>query len=130
MRIKIDSQLKHMQEKEIVDKSKRCGERKRANGWRQIQLNCGVIIRLHIRYYCCFMEGYSIYIGKASTLYCRRARIIIKIISTLHAGFVVSVHRMITVENGPVDPDNIQGSHRPISFMRIKRILTRANDLP
>ena len=32
-------------------------------------------------------------------------------------------------ENRSVDPDNIQGSHRPVSFMRIKYI-TRANDLP
>ena len=35
--------------------------------WRDIRLN---------RYYC-FMKGYSIYIGTASTLYCRTAKIII-----------------------------------------------------
>ena len=29
----------------------------------------GAIIRLHFRYYCCFMEGYSTYIGTASTLH-------------------------------------------------------------
>ena len=34
---------------------------------------------------------------------------------------------MIDMENRPVDPDNIQGCHRPISFMRIKSI-TRTND--
>ena len=47
-------------------------------------------------------------------------------------GFIalrVLVHRMIIMENRSVDPDNIQGSHRLISFMRIKYI-TRANDLP
>ena len=54
-----------------------CGERKWANGWRKIPLLYGAIIRLHIRYYCCFMEGYSIYIGTTSTLYCRRAIIIL-----------------------------------------------------
>ena len=48
------------------------------NGWEKIPLFYGGIIRLH-RYYHCFMERYSIYIGKASaaTLYCRRAMIII-----------------------------------------------------
>ena len=36
-------------------------------------LHYGAIIRLHMTYYyyCCFMEGYSIYIGTASTLYLR-----------------------------------------------------------
>ena len=38
----------------------------------------------------------------------------------------VSVHRMV-MENRPVDPGSIQGSHRPISFIRIKD-RTRAND--
>ena len=33
------------------------------------------------------------------------------------------------MENRPVDPDNIEESHRPICFMRIK-YKTRANDLP
>ena len=51
--------------------------RKWANGGRKIPLHYGAIIRLHIRWYCCFKEGYSIYIGKASTLHCRRAKIII-----------------------------------------------------
>ena len=40
-------------------------------------LDYSAIIRLHIRcYYCSFMEGYSICIGKASTLrvHCRRAK--------------------------------------------------------
>ena len=48
------------------------------------------------------------------------------IIPTLYAGYIVSVHRMVT-ENRPVDPGSIQGSHRPMSFMRTR---TRANDLP
>ena len=59
---------------------RRCGERKWANGWRKKPLHYGAIIRLHIRCYCCFKEGYSIYTGKASTLHCRRAKIIIIII--------------------------------------------------
>ena len=50
------------------------------------------------------------------------------IIPTLYAGYIVSVHRMF-MENRPVDPGSIQGSHRPVSFMRIK-YRTRANDLP
>ena len=38
----------------------------------------GAIIQLHIiRYYGCFMEGYSVYLGTASTLCCRRAIMII-----------------------------------------------------
>ena len=41
---------------------------------------------------------------------------------------ILSVHMMIFMENHPVDPDNIEGSHRPVSFMRIKYI-PRANDL-
>ena len=44
-----------------------CGERKWGNGWRKIPLLYGAIIRLH-RSYGCFMEGYSIYIGTASTI--------------------------------------------------------------
>ena len=31
-----------------------------------------------------------------------------------------TVHRMV-MENRPVDPGSIQGSHRPISFIRIKQ---------
>ena len=38
------------------------------------------IVRLYIRYYCCFMEGYVIYIGAASTLHCRRAKILLLLI--------------------------------------------------
>ena len=67
MRIKVDSQLKHIWGKATIDIRRRCGERKWANGWRKIPLLYGAIIRLHIRYYCCFMEGFSIYIGTAST---------------------------------------------------------------
>ena len=33
----------------------------------------------------------------------------------------------MVMENRPVDPGSIQGSHRPISFIRIKH-RTRAND--
>ena len=43
----------------------------------------------------------------------------LNIIPTLYEGYIVSVHRMV-MENRPVDPGSIQGSHRPISFMRIK----------
>ena len=39
-------------------------------------------------------------------------------IPTPYEGYIVSVHRM-GMENRPVDPGSIQGSHRPISFMRI-----------
>ena len=52
--------------------------------------------------------------------------IVLNIIPTLYEGYTaVSVHRMV-MENRPVDPD-IHGSHRPISFMRIKH-RTRASD--
>ena len=47
-------------------------------------------------------------------------------IPNLYEGYIVSVHRMV-MENRPVDPGSIQGSHRPISFIRIKH-RTRAND--
>ena len=49
------------------------------------------------------------------------------IIPNLYEGYIVSVHRMV-MENRPVDPGSIQGSHRPISFLRIKH-RTRANDI-
>ena len=51
--------------------------------------------------------------------------ILLNIIPTLYEGFIVSVHRMV-MENHPVDPGSIQGSHRHISFM-IKHG-TRADD--
>ena len=52
--------------------------------------------------------------------------IVLHIIPTLCEGYiVVSVHRKV-MENRPVDPGSIQGSHRPISFIRIKH-RTRAN---
>ena len=44
-----------------------------------------------------------------------------------YEGYIVSVHRMV-MENRPVDPGSIQGSHRPISFIRIKH-RTRADDI-
>ena len=53
--------------------------------------------------------------------------IVLNIIPTLYEGYIVSVHRMV-MENRPVDPGSIQGSHRPISFIMIKH-RTRANDL-
>ena len=54
--------------------------------------------------------------------------IMLNIIPSLYAGYVVSVHRM-AMENRPVGHGSIQGSHRPISFMGMK-YRTRANDLP
>ena len=50
---------------------------------------------------------------------------VLDIIPTLYEGYIVSVHRVV-IENRPVDPGSIQGSHRPISFIRIKH-RTRAN---
>ena len=44
-----------------------------------------------------------------------------------YEGYIVSVHRMV-MENRPVDPGSIQGSHRPLSFIRIKH-RTRADDI-
>ena len=52
--------------------------------------------------------------------------IALTIIPTLYEGYIVSVHKMV-IENRPFDPGSIQGSHRPISFIRIKH-RTRAND--
>ena len=52
--------------------------------------------------------------------------IVLNIIPTLYEGYIVSVHRMV-VENHPVHPGSIQGSHRSICFIRIKH-RTRAND--
>ena len=51
----------------------------------------------------------------------------INIIPTLYEGYIVSVHRMV-MEYLPVDPGGIQGSHRPISFIRIKH-RTGADDI-
>ena len=53
--------------------------------------------------------------------------IVLNIIPTLYDGYIVSVHRMV-MGNRPVDPGSIQGSHRPISFIRIKH-RTRADDI-
>ena len=53
--------------------------------------------------------------------------IVLNIIPTLYEGSIVSVHRMV-MENRPVDPGSIQGSHRPISFIRIKHVI-RADDI-
>ena len=53
--------------------------------------------------------------------------IVLNIIPTLYEGYIVSVNRMV-MENRPVDPGSIQGSHQPISFIRIKH-RTRANDI-
>ena len=62
----------------------------------------------------CFLQCYTMsYIN-----------IVLNIIPTLYEGHIVSVHRMV-MENRPVDPGSIQGSHRPISFIRMKH--TRYN---
>ena len=53
--------------------------------------------------------------------------IVLNIIPTLCGGYIVSVHRMV-MENRPFDPGSIQGSHRPISFIKMK-YRTRANDI-
>ena len=53
------------------------------------------------------------------------SNIVLDIIPTLYKGYIVSVHRMV-MENRPVDPGSIQGSHRPRCFIRIKH-RTRAN---
>ena len=42
--------------------------------------------------------------------------------------YIPGIYVYIYMENRPVHPGSIQGSHRPISFMRIK-YRTRANDL-
>ena len=55
-----------------------------------------------------------------------REEVIILLDTYPYEGYIVSVHRMV-MENRPVDPGIIQGSHRPISFIRIKHG-TRAND--
>ena len=54
--------------------------------------------------------------------------IVLNIIPTLYEGYIliVSVHGMV-MQNRPVDPGSIQGSHRPISFMIKHR--TRADDI-
>ena len=73
--------------------------------------------------------------------------IVLNILPTLYEGHIVSVHRMVmekrlptlnedyivsvhgmVMEKRPVDPGSIQGSHRPISFIR-KKQRTRANDI-
>ena len=46
--------------------------------------------------------------------------IVLNIIPTLYEGYIVSVHRVV-MENRPVDPGSMQGSHRPVSFIRIKQ---------
>ena len=54
--------------------------------------------------------------------------IVLNIVPSLYEGYIVSsVHRMV-MENRPVDPGGIQGSHRPKSFIRIK-YRTRADDI-
>ena len=53
--------------------------------------------------------------------------IVLNIIPTLYEVYIVSVHRMV-MENRPVYPGSIQGSHRPISFIRIKH-RRRADDI-
>ena len=44
--------------------------------------------------------------------------------------YIVSVHRMVTVmENRPVDPGSIQGSHPTYILIRMKQNTPRANDI-
>ena len=66
----------------------------------------------------------ALYAGSVYHVY---INIVLNIIPTLCEGYIVSVHRMV-MENRPVDPGSIQGSHRPISFIRIKHRI-RANDI-
>ena len=52
--------------------------------------------------------------------------------SAMHAGVMttsteIMYAQLVTLTNRPVDTGSIQGSHRPISFIRIKH-RTRAND--
>ena len=51
----------------------------------------------------------------------------LNVIPTPYEGYIVSVHRMVA-ESRPVGLGSIQGSHRPIPFIRIKHG-TRANDI-
>ena len=62
-----------MSGKGAVDNWRICGERKWGSGWQKIPLVYGGIIRLRRYYYS--MERYSMYIGTASTLYYRGAKI-------------------------------------------------------
>ena len=77
---------------------------------------------------------HNIVLTVTTALYCTRVlftmsyiNIVLNIIPTLYEGYIVSVHSMV-MENRPVDPGSIQGSHRPISFIRIKQRI-RANDI-
>ena len=53
-------------------------------------------------------------------------QIVLNVIATFIEGYIVSVH-ILVMENRPVDPGSIQGSHRPVSFMIKHR--TRADDI-
>ena len=53
--------------------------------------------------------------------------IVLNTMPTLCEGYTLSVH-IIVMENRPVDPGSIQGSHPPISFLRVKHG-TRASDI-
>ena len=76
----------------------------------QIPLHYGAIIRLHIRCYCCFKEAYSIYIGKASTLHCRRAKIIIINIGIIHNQVPGRLYQRCRVNGGRVCSLQHEGS--------------------
>ena len=67
------------------------------------------------------------YTMRRYTLQLSYINIVLIIIPTLYEGYILSVHRMV-MENRPVDPGSIQGSHRPISFVRIKHRI-RADDI-
>ena len=54
--------------------------------------------------------------------------IVLNIIPALYEGYIVSVHRMV-MENRPVDPGSIQGSHRPIYILHKDKHRIRADDI-
>ena len=51
------------------------------------------------------------------------------VIPTLYAGYITSTH-ILVMESRSVDPGSIQGSHRPISFMRIKYTSQNSSERP
>ena len=54
---------------------------------------------------------------------------IIPTLYVLYEGYIVSVHRMGTYGKSSVDPGSIQGSHLPISFIRIKQNIEHARTI-
>ena len=89
-----------------------------------------------------FSSGFEPRVARTFELICKKVMpflkltvsynsIMLTIICILQVGFIVSVQRMIIMENRPVDPDNIHAGDSPtyVFHVRIKYI-TRANDLP